>query len=261
MIDYVLFQITCVCVHERERNGWKVSKVLTNVKTYDEKAQTEKTSMGKNYLFILAMACGLWGLSSPTKDWTLAMAVKAPSPSHWTAKDCQGILWVGFILEHEEQVICSQVQFHGRNLAEPGRLQSMWSQRVKLDWVTLSFWSPQMSQWWRICLPMQETQETQVQSLGWGDLLEEEKQPTSVFLTGKFHGQRSLVGYSHWGHKELDCMLCNTLAADWSSGCKVNITCVVGLNCISSKRHVEVLTLVPVSVTLLGNSMVADVFS
>ena len=28
--------------------------------------------------------------------------------------------------------------------------------------------------------------------------------PTPVFLSGKFHGQRSLTGYSPWGHKELD---------------------------------------------------------
>ena len=27
-------------------------------------------------------------------------------------------------------------------------------------------------------------------------------QPTPIFLPGKFHGQRSLVGYSPWGHKE-----------------------------------------------------------
>ena len=27
-------------------------------------------------------------------------------------------------------------------------------------------------------------------------------QPTPVFLPGEFHGQRSLVGYSPWGHKE-----------------------------------------------------------
>ena len=31
-----------------------------------------------------------------------------------------------------------------------------------------------------------------------------EGQPTPVFLTGEFHGQRSLVGYSSSGHKELD---------------------------------------------------------
>ena len=29
-------------------------------------------------------------------------------------------------------------------------------------------------------------------------------QPTQVFLPGKFHGQRRLVGYSPWGCKELD---------------------------------------------------------
>ena len=28
--------------------------------------------------------------------------------------------------------------------------------------------------------------------------------PTPVFLPGKFHGQRSLVGYGPWGHKESD---------------------------------------------------------
>ena len=28
-------------------------------------------------------------------------------------------------------------------------------------------------------------------------------QCTPAFLPGKFHGQRSLVGYSPWGHKEL----------------------------------------------------------
>ena len=28
--------------------------------------------------------------------------------------------------------------------------------------------------------------------------------PTPVFLPGKFHGQRSLVGYNPWGHKESD---------------------------------------------------------
>ena len=44
-----------------------------------------------------------------------------------------------------------------------------------------------------------------VQTLGWGDSPREGKwQPTPVFLPGKPHGQRSLVGYSPWGHKESD---------------------------------------------------------
>ena len=29
-------------------------------------------------------------------------------------------------------------------------------------------------------------------------------QPTPMFLPGEFHGQRSLVGYSPWSHKESD---------------------------------------------------------
>ena len=31
-----------------------------------------------------------------------------------------------------------------------------------------------------------------------------EWQPTPLFLLREFHGQRSLEGYSSWGHKELD---------------------------------------------------------
>ena len=30
-----------------------------------------------------------------------------------------------------------------------------------------------------------------------------ESQPTPVFLLGKSHGQRSLVGYSSWSHKRV----------------------------------------------------------
>ena len=53
-----------------------------------------------------------------------------------------------------------------------------------------------------------------VPSLGWEDPLEKgraihysilwrrKRQPTPVLLPEKFHGQRSLVGYSPWGHKE-----------------------------------------------------------
>ena len=29
-------------------------------------------------------------------------------------------------------------------------------------------------------------------------------QPTPVFVSGKSHGERSLAGYSPWGHKESD---------------------------------------------------------
>ena len=35
------------------------------------------------------------------------------------------------------------------------------------------------------------------------DPLEKKMQPTPVFLPGNSHGQRSLVGYSQWGHKRV----------------------------------------------------------
>ena len=38
-------------------------------------------------------------------------------------------------------------------------------------------------------------QETVVRLLGWEDPLEKGQVPTPVSLPGKFHGQRSLVGY------------------------------------------------------------------
>ena len=47
-------------------------------------------------------------------------------------------------------------------------------------------------------------QETWVQLLGPEDSLEKEWLPTPVFLPRECHGQRSLVGYDPWGHKELD---------------------------------------------------------
>ena len=47
-------------------------------------------------------------------------------------------------------------------------------------------------------------QETQVPSPGWEDPLEKEMEPTPVLLPRKFHGWRSLVGYSPRGCKESD---------------------------------------------------------
>ena len=51
---------------------------------------------------------------------------------------------------------------------------------------------------------MQEPQETWVLSQDQKNPLEEAWQPTPIFLPQKSHGQRSLVGYSPWGHKESD---------------------------------------------------------
>ena len=45
-------------------------------------------------------------------------------------------------------------------------------------------------------------QETQVRFLGRGNPLGRERLPSQVCLSGEFHGQRSLVGYSPWGCQE-----------------------------------------------------------
>ena len=47
-------------------------------------------------------------------------------------------------------------------------------------------------------------QEIQVWSLGREDPLEKGMATHSRILAGKSYGQRSLAGYSPWGHKELD---------------------------------------------------------
>ena len=53
-------------------------------------------------------------------------------------------------------------------------------------------------------LAMQETSETQVQSLFEEDSLEEETGTHSSILPRESHGQRSLMGYGPWGRQESD---------------------------------------------------------
>ena len=53
------------------------------------------------------------------------------------------------------------------NLRCDGRTQMMFLANPVVYWASL------VAQWYRICLPMQETEEMQVRSLGWEDPLEE----------------------------------------------------------------------------------------
>ena len=48
---------------------------------------------------------------------------------------------------------------------------------------------------------LHERQEVQVRFLGWDDLLEKEMATHSGILAGKSLGERSLAGYSPWGHR------------------------------------------------------------
>ena len=60
------------------------------------------------------------------------------------------------------------------------------------------FGASQVAQWVKNLPAMQEMW---IWSLGWEDPLEEVM--ATHFLSGESHGQRSLAGYSPWGHKEV----------------------------------------------------------
>ena len=104
-----------------------------------------------------------------------------------------------------------------------GLLQSMGSQRVRHNWVTKLNWNlsmnviyqlvlvgveaagfPSVSAFFtRICLQCRRLRRRCMLDVGktsWS----RKWQPTLVFLPGKFHGQRSLVGCSPWGHTGSD---------------------------------------------------------
>ena len=75
----------------------------------------------------------------------------------------------------------------------------------KIEWFFFFFFKSKkkrhaslVAQWSRICITMSKTQ---VWSLGWDDPLEKGKATHSSILAWEVPSQRSLVGYSPWGHK------------------------------------------------------------
>ena len=89
----------------------------------------------------------------------------------------------------------------------PGVLQSMGLQRIWHEWVAELNWSEDGC---TLGFPGgSDSKEPACNAGGPGSILgkilwRREWQSTPVFLPGEFHGQRSLVGYSPWGCKELD---------------------------------------------------------
>ena len=65
---------------------------------------------------------------------------------------------------------------------------------------------PLWPSWERIRLPIQETQETQVRSLGRGDPLEERMATHSSILAWRIPWMKSLVSYGSEGRNESDTM-------------------------------------------------------
>ena len=87
-------------------------------------------------------------------------------------------------------------------VAETGGLNQQASQFIFLQVWRRVFWDSTslLALWWRTNGPVQEMQ---FQLLGWEDPLEKELATHSSILAGKSHGQRSLVGYSPWGHRRV----------------------------------------------------------
>ena len=83
-------------------------------------------------------------------------------------------------------------------------------------------------------------QETWVQLLVRAIPWRREWLPTLVFLPGESHGQRSLVGYSPWGHKELDTNGRPTLLLFFCLFQEFNILSWTGVYCRLKVRSVAV---------------------
>ena len=61
--------------------------------------------------------------------------------------------------------------------------EQIWKQDFYIEEISRRYTASQVAQWWRVCLPMQETLETWVRSLQWEDPLEEEMATHSSVLT------------------------------------------------------------------------------
>ena len=91
----------------------------------------------------------------------------------------------------------------------------LWEGHFFLQWTAITCRGSQVAQWWRICVPIQETR-VQSPISGSGRFPWRRKwQLTPAFLPGKPYGQRSVVGYSPRSLKESDvtehtgtCIMC-----------------------------------------------------
>ena len=97
-----------------------------------------------------------------------------------------------------------------------------WTERMQLNWKCYWFlWFHiglgRLSWWHRWSKNPSAMLETWIQVPGLGRSPGEGNGwlPTPVFFPGEFHGQRSLLGYSPWGHNELDRTVGLTLGEGW----------------------------------------------
>ena len=125
----------------------------------------------------------------------------------------------------EEKHSCANTQVRKENTTEvrgfckgragtwPGLSQSVWMclhlniMELILGSTETLLWSgaSQVAPWSRSCLPVQESEETWVRSLGWDDPLEEETATHYSVLAWRIPWtERSLVHCSPWGCRESD---------------------------------------------------------
>ena len=94
-------------------------------------------------------------------------------------------------------------------------------------------WAPQVTQWQRICLPLQKTQETWVPPLGWEDPLEEEMATHSSITAWR----------SPWTEEPggLQCMASQTVVYHWvteHTRCRLHRKAITRVN-LESSHHKE----------------------
>ena len=84
--------------------------------------------------------------------------------------------------------------------------------------VVYCYWAFQVAQWWRICLPIQETQETQVQFLDQEDRLEEKMATHSSILAWRIPWTEEPGGLQSTGSNRVGC--------DWAGMEYIVIKCL-----------------------------------
>ena len=52
-------------------------------------------------IYFLAAPRGLWDLSSPTRDWTQTMAVKAQNPNHLATRELPAFLCLTYFTQYD----------------------------------------------------------------------------------------------------------------------------------------------------------------
>ena len=149
----------------------------------------------------------MWDFSSLTRDWTCTPDIERKSLNHWTIREVSGP-----IIDYEGNVeTCwKNGNYHFCHCGLKSAKWDYWSQthftRLQLPMAEIF----QAGIWKFFCFQLGfsskiiHLQCRRHEFNSWGRKISQRRkwQPTPVFLPGKSPGQRSLTGYSPWGHKK-----------------------------------------------------------